>query len=133
MLVPSRAIGAWNWLGMRRLLHDGPLPVSVSPDVALTWARGAGEAHVLAIAQVVAPVAFDGGLPVAEGDAARAWASPCRGAGCRGVGAAAVAVGAADSGLGARGWPSRVRCGSRWGCDRPQAADGPWRGVRWSR
>lgn len=71
----QRAIGAWTWLRMRRLRHDVPLPVSVSPDVALTWAREAGEADVLAVAQVVAPVAFDDALPVAEGDTARAWAA----------------------------------------------------------
>ena len=29
---------------MRRLRHDVPLPVSVSPDVALTWAREMAEA-----------------------------------------------------------------------------------------
>jgi hypothetical protein len=71
----QRAIGAWTWLRMQHLRRDAPLPVSVSPDVALTWARGAGEADVLTVAQVVAPVAFDDALPVAEGDAARAWAA----------------------------------------------------------
>lgn len=71
----QRAIGAWTWLRLRRLRHDVPLPVSVSPDVAVTWAREAGETDVLAIAQVVAPVAFDDALTVAEADAARAWAS----------------------------------------------------------
>ena len=75
----QRAIGAWTWLRMRRVRHDRPLPVSVSPDVALTWAREAGEADVLAVAQVVAPVAFDDGLPVAEEDAARAWAAALAG------------------------------------------------------
>ncbi len=75
----QRAIGAWTWLRMRRLRHDVPLPVSVSPDVAMTWAREAGEADVLAIAQVVAPVAFDDALPVAEGDAARAWTAALSG------------------------------------------------------
>lgn len=74
-----RAIGAWTWLRMRRLRHDSSLPVSVSPDVALAWARDAGEADVLAIAQVVAPVAFDDVLPVAEKDAARAWAAALSG------------------------------------------------------
>ena len=64
---------------MRRLRHARPLPVSVSPDVALTWAREAGEADVLAIAQVVAPVAFDDALPVAEGDQLRAWAAALSG------------------------------------------------------
>lgn len=34
---------------------------------------------MLAIVQVVAPVAFDDGLPVAEGDAVRAWAAPLSG------------------------------------------------------
>lgn len=71
----QRAIGAWTWLRMRRLRHDVPLPVSVSPDVALTWARDAGEADVLVITQVVAPVAFDEALAVTDKDAARAWAA----------------------------------------------------------
>jgi hypothetical protein len=75
----QRAVGAWTWLRMRHLRHDVPLPVSVSPDVALTWARDTGEADVLTIAQVVAPVAFDDALPVAEGDAARAWVAALSG------------------------------------------------------
>ena len=75
----QRAVGAWTWLRMRRLRHDVPLPVSVSPDVALTWAREAGEADVLTISQVVAPIAFDDSLLVAEKDAVRAWVAALSG------------------------------------------------------
>lgn len=69
----QRAIGAWTWLRMRRIRHDSALPVSVSPDVALMWARETAEADVLTIAQVVAPVAFDDSLVVSDEDASRAW------------------------------------------------------------
>lgn len=69
----QRAIGAWTWLRMRRIRHDSALPVSVSPDVALTWARETAEADVLTVAQVVAPVAFDDSLVVSVEDASRAW------------------------------------------------------------
>lgn len=75
----QRAIGAWTWLRMRRLRHDVPLPVSVSPDVAIGWAREAGEVDVLTIAQVVAPIAFDDSLLVTEKDAARAWGAAMSG------------------------------------------------------
>ena len=69
----QRAVGAWTWLRMRRARVDRPLPVSVSPDVAVPWAAAAGEPDVLTVASVASSVAFNpaGSVTAAESD--RAW------------------------------------------------------------
>jgi hypothetical protein len=71
----QRAIGAWTWLRLQRMRHDMPLPVSVSPDVALLWARSGQELDILRVASIVAPVAFDPDAEVTREAANAAWVS----------------------------------------------------------
>lgn len=98
----QRAVGAWTWLRLRRARCDRPLPVSVSPDVAVSWAAAAGEPDVLAVATVASSVAFNPTGSVSAGDADRAWT-------------AAVAGGRMPSGS--------LRARWRWSAVRPSVAE----------
>lgn len=69
----ERAVGAWTWLRLRRARVDHPLPVSASPDVAVSWASAAGEPDVVVVALVASDVAFNPGGSVSEQGADRAW------------------------------------------------------------
>jgi len=69
----ERALGAWTWLRLQRTRRDQPLPASVSPDVAVSWARSAGDADVLTIARICGPIAFDAHAHVSYVDTNVAW------------------------------------------------------------
>lgn len=71
----QRAIGAWTWVRLRRARHDMALPPHVSPDVAVVWARDAGEPDVLAVATVAAAAAYGTSDRLMGSDADHAWAS----------------------------------------------------------
>lgn len=71
----QRAVGAWTWLRLRRARVDRPLPVSVSPDVAVPWAAAAGEPDVLAVASVASSVAFNPAGSVSAAEADGAWSA----------------------------------------------------------
>lgn len=64
-------LGAWQWARLR-LAHRGhALPVSLSPDTALSWSDAA---PVRSLAALVAPAAFDPAVPVEPRVTAEAWA-----------------------------------------------------------
>jgi hypothetical protein len=69
----QRAIGAWTWTRLRRARYDRPLPVTASPDVAVTWARRLGDPDVLAVAEIAARVAFNPEASIDRAAATRAW------------------------------------------------------------
>ena len=82
----QRAIGAWTWVRLRRARYDAPLPVYASPDVAVAWARRAGDPDVLKVAEIVSKVAFDPHGSVSRVDGKVVWVA-ARAAGRRPSGA----------------------------------------------
>ena len=90
----DRVVGAWTWLRLQRARWGLALPAYASPDVATVWARKVGEPDVLAVAEVVALVAYD---PLAQVD--RVHARACWQAARR---AARARPGS---------WRQRIRCG----------------------
>ena len=69
----QRAIGAWTWVRARRVRYDHPLPIHVSPDVAISWARSSAEPEVRTVAEIAAQVAFHESGRLEADIADRAW------------------------------------------------------------
>lgn len=90
----DRVVGAWTWLRLQRARWGLPLPAYASPDVATEWARKVGAPDVLAVAEVVALVAYDPSAHVDSGNARACWQAARR-------------AGRARSGT----WRDRIRCG----------------------
>lgn len=67
-----RAIGAWEWVRLRRARFDRPLPAHVSPDVALSIGATWRDADLSVMAYAASQVAFapDPYLPNSAADAA---------------------------------------------------------------
>ena len=85
----QQVVGAWTWVRLRRAHHERPLPVSLSPDVAVAWSDANAQPDVHAVARVVAAVAFNPAASVPPAEADRAWEAarragrPAPGAGAR--------------------------------------------------
>jgi len=76
----EQVLGAWTWLRLQRARRDAPLPAYVSADVAVAWARDAGDVDLLAVAQVAGEVAYDPGRQVSQEQAQACWRAARRGA-----------------------------------------------------
>lgn len=67
------ALGAWRWILLMRARHDSPIPVHVSPDVAVQWSRHEGDDDVLTVASIATKVAFTDQGVITRVDRSRAW------------------------------------------------------------
>jgi len=71
----AQVIGAWTWVRLKRARYDQPIPVWVSPDVAVDWARKEGDTELARIATITAYVAFSSDPQVTPSESAFAWKS----------------------------------------------------------
>ncbi len=69
----QQVLGAWSWIRLRLVQRDQPLPLHLSPDVAVRWAESEGRAELAELAALVAPVAFGSDIQPTPEQAYRAW------------------------------------------------------------
>lgn len=69
----EQVLGAWTWTRLKLAQHDQPLPLHLSPDVAVSWAADNGQTDLAKLAELVAPVAFSGNTQPTPEQASRAW------------------------------------------------------------
>ncbi len=72
-LPRDQVLGAWSWVRLRLVQRDQPLPLHLSPDVAVRGAESEGRAELAELAALVAPVAFGSDIQPTPEQAYRAW------------------------------------------------------------
>jgi len=69
----DQIIGAWTWVRLRRARYDQPIPMWVSPDIAVSWAVTQGSPQLAQIAQTATEVFFNPSRHASRSESALAW------------------------------------------------------------